>query len=74
MNIQVEKIELIKRIADVNNEAIIKKLKAILMPEKKPDETERLMANPELVKKIREASQEIKDGKGIKMDAKDLWK
>jgi hypothetical protein len=74
MNIQVEKIELIKRIADVNNAAIIKKLKAILMPEKTQDETERLMANPELVKKIREARQEIKEGKGVKMDARDLWK
>ena len=35
MNIQVEKIELIKRLTEVNNEAIIKKLKAILMPVKK---------------------------------------
>ena len=74
MNIPAEKIELIKRIADVNNAAMIKKLKAILMPEKTQDETERLMANPELVKKIREARQEIKEGKGVKMDAKDLWK
>ncbi len=55
MNIQLEKIELIKRIADVDSEAIIKKLKAILMPEKKMDETVRLMANQELVKKISEA-------------------
>jgi len=74
MNIQVEKIELIKRIADVNNEAIIKKLKAILMPEKIPDETERIMANPELVEKIREARREIKEGKGVKVDIKDIWK
>jgi len=71
---QVEKIELIKRLTEVNNEAIIKKLKAILMPGKKMDETERLMSKPELVKKVREARKEIKAGKGIKMDAKDLWK
>ena len=74
MNIQLEKIELIKRLTEVNNEAIIKKLKAILIPEKKVDETERLMASPELVKKVREARKEIKEGKGVKMDVKDLWK
>ncbi len=69
MNIQLEKIELIKRLADVNNEAIINKLKTILMPEKKMDETERLMSNPELVKKIREAREEIKEGKGVKYNS-----
>ena len=69
MNIQVEKIELIKRLTEVNNEHIIKKLKAILIPEKKMDETERLMSKPELVKKVREARKEIKDGKGVKMDS-----
>jgi PHD/YefM family antitoxin component YafN of YafNO toxin-antitoxin module len=74
MDIQVEKIELIKRLVEVNNEAIIKKLKAILIPEKKMDETERLMSKPELVKKVREARKEIREGKGVKIDAKDLWK
>jgi len=74
VNIQLEKIELIKRLTEVNNEAIIKKLRAILIPEKKKDETARLMSNPELVKKVREARKEIKDGKGVKMDVKDLWK
>ena len=71
---QLEKIELIKRLADVDSETVLKKLKAILMPEKKKDETDRLMANPELVKKVREARKEIKEGKGVKMDVKDLWK
>jgi len=74
MDIQLEKIELIKRLTEVNNKAIIKKLKAILIPEKKMDETERLMSNPELVKKVREARKELREGKGVKMDVKDLWK
>jgi len=74
MNIQLEKLELIKRLADVNNEGIIKKLKSILLPETKIDETERLMSNPGLVNKIREARQEIKEGKGVKIDVKDIWK
>ena len=74
MDIQMEKIELIKRLADVNNEAIIKKIKAILSSKPKTDEMERLIANPELVKKVKEARKEIREGKGVKMDVKDLWK
>jgi hypothetical protein len=74
MDIQMEKIELIKLLADVKNEVTIKKIKAILAPKTKKDETERLMANPQLVKKLRDARKEIKAGKGVKMDVKDLWK
>jgi hypothetical protein len=72
MNIQLEKLELIRRLTEVNNEAIIKKLKDILIPEKKMDETDRLMSNPELVKKVRDARREIKEGKGVKMDVKSM--
>jgi len=53
---------------------ILKKIKAILIPAKKADETDRLMANPEFVKKVRDARKEIKEGKGVKMEVKDLWK
>ena len=74
MDIQLEKIELIKRLADVNNELVINKLKKILMPSKKQDETERLMANPELVEKIKEGRQEFREGKGIKLEIDNLWK
>lgn len=74
MDIQLEKIELIKRLADVDSEAIINKVKAILMPDKKMDETERLMANPKLAKEVQQARKDIKDGKGVKIDLDDLWK
>jgi hypothetical protein len=73
MNIQTEKIELIKRLVEVDDSEIINKLKAILIP-KIQDETERIMANPELGKKIQEARQEITEGKGIKIDVNNLWK
>jgi len=74
MNIQVEKIELIKRLADVNNKKTIEKIKAILMPKNGMDETERILANPRMIKKIKDARKEIKEGKGLKVDAQDLWK
>ncbi len=76
MNIQAEKLELIKRLAEVNNRRIIDMLKAILMPETKTkqDETSLILSDLELTKKIKDARSEIKNGKGIKVDIKDLWK
>ena len=74
MNIQLEKIELIKRLADVNNEEVIKQIKAILVPKKEADETARILSNPGMVKKLKESRREIKEGKGVKMDVKGLWK
>lgn len=73
VDINTDKIELIKKIADLTNEIVIKKLKTILLAEKQ-DETDRLLANAGLTKKIREARREIKDEKGVKMDPKNLWK
>ena len=65
-----------KRLLEVNNRNIIEKLKAILMPEKEEqiDETSLILSNPELTQKIRDARKEIKEGKGVKVDLKDLWK
>jgi 2-oxo-4-hydroxy-4-carboxy--5-ureidoimidazoline (OHCU) decarboxylase len=73
MNINVEKIELIKRLIEVEDGDIIKKLKAILVPQKE-DETERIRSHPDLARKVKEAREEIKEGKGVKMDVKNLWK
>lgn len=39
-----------------------------------PDETERLKANPYLVKKIKQSRKDMNEGKGIKMAMEDLWK
>ena len=74
MDIQAEKIELIKLIADTESEKILKKIKSILKPEKKMDETDRILANPAMVKHLDESIQQIKDGKGIKMSLDDIWK
>jgi len=75
MNIQAEKLELIKRIAEVNNRKIIEMLKAILIPDAKirPDETALILSKPELTKKIKEARKEINDGKGVKVAVNNLW-
>lgn len=74
MNIQAEKIELIKLIADIDSEKVLKKIKTILKPEKSMDETDRILANPAMVKRLEESRQQIKDGKGVKISLDDIWK
>ena len=38
------------------------------------DETDRILANPAIVKRLEESIQQLKEGKGIKMSIEDLWK
>lgn len=75
MNIQAEKIELIKLIADVDSEKVLKRIKGILKPEKRLDETDRILSNPAMVKHLDKSIQQIKEGKGIKISLDDdIWK
>ncbi len=37
------------------------------------DETERIKANPYLVKKLNQGRKDAKNGKGIKIPLKELW-
>jgi len=74
MNMQAEKIELIKLIADIESEKVLKKIKSILKSEKKMDETERILANPAMVKRLEESRQQFFDGKGVKISLDDIWK
>ena len=55
--------------------AIMKALKVDFKTEKKMDETDRILANPAMVKRLDESIQQIKDGKGIKISLDDdIWK
>lgn len=74
MDIQAEKIELIKLIADIDSERVLKKIKGILKSEKKMDETDRILANPAMVKWLEESEQQIREGKGVKVSLDDIWK
>ena len=74
MDILAEKIELIKLIADIDSEKVLKKIKSILKSEKKMDETDRILANPAMVKWLEESEQQIREGKGVKMSLDDIWK
>jgi PHD/YefM family antitoxin component YafN of YafNO toxin-antitoxin module len=74
MNIQAEKLELIKLIAETESEKVIKKIKEILTASKKSDETDRILSNPVMVKRLSESRHQIKEGKGIKISLDDIWK
>ena len=55
--------------------AIMKALKVDFKMEKKMDETERILANPAMVKRLDESIKQIKEGKGIKVSMDDdIWK
>jgi len=53
--------------------AIMKALKVDFKTEKRMDETERILANPAMVKRLDESIQQIKDGKGIKVSLDEIW-
>ncbi len=76
MNIQAEKIELIRLITEINSEKALKKIKALLMSESKVeiDETERILANPAMVKRLEESRKQIKEGKGVSINLDEIWK
>jgi hypothetical protein len=74
MDIQAEKIELIKLIADIDSEKVLKKIKGILKSEKKMDETDRILANPAMVKRLEESRKQFQDGKAVEVSLDDLWK
>jgi len=74
MNIQAEKIELIKLIADVESEKVLKKIKGILKPKKEMDETKRILANQAMVKRLEESRQQYQDGKAVSIPLDELWK
>ena len=54
--------------------AIMKALKVDFKTEKSMDETERILANPAMVKRLDESIQQIKDGNGIKVSLDEIWK
>lgn len=68
---QAEKIELIKLLADVDSESVIKKIQSIL----KPGKTISALSNQAMDKRLEESMQQIRDGKGIKISLDDdIWK
>jgi len=53
--------------------AIMKALKVDFKTEKRLDETERILANPAMVKRLDESRQQVKDDKAIKVSVDEIW-
>jgi hypothetical protein len=72
MNIQAEKIELIRLITDIKSEQVLKKIKDVLTSAIATDETERILSNPVMAKRLKESRKQINEGKGIKISLDDI--
>lgn len=74
MIIQAEKIELIKLITEIESEKVLKKIRKILASSKKSDETERILSNPAMAKRLTESRRPINEGRRVKISLDDIWK
>lgn len=74
MNIQAEKIDLIRQITEVNSEQVLKKIRGILASARKNDETEKIMVNPAMAVRLEESRKQIEEGKGSKVLLDDIGK
>ncbi len=73
MDIQAEKIELIRLITEVNSEKALKKIKAILASVK-ITEAEKKQPSPAMAKRLEESKKQVRDGMGVKVTLDDIWK
>ena len=74
MDTKAEKLEIIRLITELDSECILKKIKGILSSASKADETERLMSNPAMMKRIENSQSEIAQGNGKSISLDDVWK
>jgi ethanolamine ammonia-lyase large subunit len=73
MNIQAEKLELVRLLLDTNNEKLLKKVKELLMRGKQ-DDTSYLLSSEANQKKLAEGMKQASEGKITSISAEDLWK
>jgi hypothetical protein len=45
-----------------------------ILTSQKAGETERILSNPVMVKRLEKSRKQIKDGKGVKIELDDVWK
>ena len=72
MNIQAEKIELIRLLTEINSETILKKVRGVLTSAKKTDSTE--LPDSAMSKRLKESRKQISENKGVKVTLDDIWK
>ena len=73
MNIQAEKIELIRQITETDSELVLKKIKNILQGSKKTRKTDKALS-PVMAKRLEESKEQMKKGKTVKITLDQIWK
>jgi len=74
MNVQAAKLELIKLITEIDSEQVLAKIKRVITTQRKSSETDRILSNPAMVKRLEESRKQIREGKGVKVTLDDIWK
>lgn len=73
MDIQAEKLELVRMLLDTNNEKLLKKIKELLAREKQ-DETSYLLSTSANKAHLEEGIQQAESGKTKAVDLDNVWK
>ncbi len=73
MNIQAEKVELIKLITEIDSEQLLKKIRKVVSSFQNV-EAEKNAVGPVMTKRLKESKKQIEAGKGTKVSLDDIWK
>jgi hypothetical protein len=73
MNIQAEKIELIRLITDIHSEKIIKKVKSFITSQNNKTTLGNELS-PVMQKRLEKSIEDVNNGKGVKIHLDDIWK
>lgn len=74
MNIQAEKIDLIRQITETDSEQVLKKIKSILQGAKRAGKKTEQPLSAAMAKRLDESREQIKKGKGVKVTLSEIWK
>lgn len=69
-----KKIELVKLILETDSEQVLAKVKSILMPSKKMDETARILSNPKMEEKLNRSIRQANEGHLRSVSLDEIWK
>ena len=73
MNIQAEKIELIRLITEIDSESLLKKIKAVVSAAKLK-KADGASLSPAMIKRLEESKRQAAEGKIMKVNLDDIWK
>jgi hypothetical protein len=73
MNIQAEKIELIRLITEIKSDKVLMKIREILAAGVEIDD-DTTLSESIMINRLNESRRQIEEGKGVKISLDDIWK